>query len=469
MSLAELITERKKLHTNKIVALKKSSPSQKEYTLSFPHQRLWYITQTFKNPIIFNNLITLSLQGALVIEKLEKAFRKLIERHEIFRTCLVIDRDKAYGKVANNVDFELERVDFSCEDSAVQQKKVEEWAQNIVSIPFDLSQPSFIKAHIIKLNHQHHVLVMSIHQFLIDGSSMDIFYGELSKFYNDDDYVMEPLLIQYKDYAVWQDNDLTEESLREQIDFWTHTLKGAPEQLKLRVDKVRPKEFSYNGRVYTTFLSPNTADSVTRFCKEQDVTLFMVLLSAYAILLFTHGLDDDIVVGSPIANRNHPELEGLIGFFVNLIPYRIKLNPSLTFVELALNVKNTALAAYSHQDLPFIHLPDYLHIKRSQSYHPVFQAVLAMQPYGVDNFKLDGINVQDLDYEEPIAKFDITLNASVKKQGIEIKFEYASDLFFQATIEKMASEYENILRQTTLNPGKPLNEIINPFRLKAAV
>lgn len=461
LSLAQRIGENKNLLRNQAITIKRCSDIHSEYPLSFPHKRIWYIEQTFKNPIIFNNLITLSIKGFLSVEKLEQALNQLVKRHEILRTSLSIHGTEPYEQLFDNFDFKLEKLDYTDENEDLWQEKIKEFSESVISIPFDLTRLPLIRVYVLKLRDDHHILVMCIHQFLIDGASMSVFYDELSKFYNNSDSDLSPLPVQYRDYAIWQNNELTEKNLEKQIEFWRHELNGAPKQIAFQLDKLRPSEFSYEGRVCTTFLPVEVVREINLFCKTHDVTLFMTLLSVYAVLLFNHSQDKDIVIGSPIANRSYGELEGLIGFFVNIIPYRIALDTNLSFTELVSNVKRFALAAYMNQDLPFIDLCNYLNIERDKSYHPIFQAVFAMQPYGVDSFKLDGLTVEDLDYEEPVAKFDLTLNASEKNGVIELKFEYALGLFLHSTIEGMAEEYEGILKKVILNPKEKIKKIVS--------
>lgn len=459
LALTKLIEKKRNNYVEKtgMADIKKGTITGNRYPLSFPHQRLVYIENTFKNPIIFNNLVTLSLYGELIEKKLQKAFSCLIKRHDIFRTCVVTENSKSCEKIFDTFEFRLEKVDFSFDDDKTQQEKVEALAHQCVSKPFNLRQLPLMRGYLVRLSSSCHVLIMCLHQFLIDGTSMDIFYSELAHFYNNKIPYLEPLQIQYKDYAAWQGRELTESKLSKQIDFWRRELEDAPEQICLRLDKPRSEEFSYRGNIHTVFLFSHIFDKIKIFCKENDVTLFMVLLSAYIILLSRYTKNRDIVVGAPIANRRQPELEGLIGFFVNLVPYRVKLRSKMNFSELVSNIKEIALAAYSNQDVPFMNFPEYLHIERKKAYHPVFQVVFAMQPYGVEKLKLEGITVKDLDYEEPIAKFDITLNASVKREGIELKFEYAEDLFRQKTIETMAQEFSLILEEGFFNPKKYLS------------
>lgn len=452
-SLIRVIDE-KKIEKNQEAEIIENVSGNKS-PLSLPHQRIFYIENTFHNPIIFNNLVTLSLKGLLSEKKLENAFRKLIERHEIFRTCIVTEKAQMFEKVFDKLDFSLEKIDFSQDNSAAQKQKVEEFARQVVEKPFNLMSLPLIRGFLIKLEEDSHVLVMCLHQFLIDGASMDIFYKELAAFYNGDGESLEELKIQYKDYAFWQSQVITKKNMQKQINFWKKELKNPPEQIHL-VDNLRGEEFSYRGDVYTLNLGKKLSIASNQFCQKNDVTLFMLLMSVYAVLLTRYTRDRDIIIGSPIANRNNAALEPLIGFFVNLVPYRIRLKNTITFLELILSIKKIALDVYSNQDVPFVHLPEYLNIRKRKDYHPIFQVVFAMQPYGVDKFCLNGVKIKDLDYEEPIAKFDMALNASIKNGHVELKFEYAIDLFVRESVEKMAKEFQSILEENLFEPEKIL-------------
>jgi len=443
----------------------KSNHEVTEYLPSYPHKRIIYITKHFQNPIIFNNLVTLLLKGPLSVDSLESAFQKLIDRHEIFRTYLDMEHEEPHEKVVRNLSFKIERVNFSNLLHSEQQSKVFAFSQSIISIPFKLDKLPLIRAYILKLADDEHVLVMSIHQFLIDGSSMDIFYDELSIFYhnilsgahNDE---VSPLTIEYKDYAIWQNAQLTDKNLVKEIEFWKNNLKDAPEKNNFPTDKSRPECFSYNGNVHTSFLSTKNLIKVNRFYKANNATLFMVLLAVYAVILQDRSKDRVLIIGAPTANRRFSDLEPLIGFFINLIPYKIEIEPEISFYQLMDHVKRISLEAYEHEDLPFIKLPDYLGIERRSAFHPVFQVAFAMQPYGVEKLILDNIVVKDLDYEEPIAKFDLTLNVSLKKEGLELKFEYATDLFHHSTIDEISNSYRHILMQAIENPNLSINQLV---------
>jgi len=454
-SLLRVIDEKKTKKHRKIKGIMKNATGNKS-PLSLPHQRIFYIENTFHNPIIFNNLITLSLKGLLSEKKLENAFRELIERHEIFRTCIVREKDKIFEKIFDNLDFTLEKIDFSQDNTAAQKQKVEEFARQVVEKPFNLMSLPLIRGFLIKLGEGSYVLVMCLHQFLIDGASMHTFYKELSAFYNGDGESLEELKIQYKDYAFWQSQMITKKNIQDQINFWKMELKNAPEQIHLKTDFSRGEEFSYRGDVYTLNLGEELSVTSNKFCQKNDVTLFMLLMSIYSILLTRYTKNRDIVIGAPIANRRSADLDPLIGFFVNLVPYRVQFLKEITFLELILNIKKIALDAYDNQDIPFVHLPEYLNIKKRKDYHPIFQVVFAMQPYAVDKFCLDEVQVKDLDYEEPIAKFDMALNASLKNGNIELKFEYATDLFVKKSVEKMAEEFKSILEECLSKPEKKL-------------
>lgn len=458
-SLAKAINANSLQHRSNILPPKKAKNCLEYYPPSFPHQRILYIEQKFSNRIIFNNMITLEIDGPLNFKKLEQAFQKLINRHDIFKTHILSKDSKTYENVSDNWKFNLNLIDFTSYLGQDLQSKIIEFAEKEENIPFDLTKLPLIRASLLQLDNLKHVLVIIIHQFLIDGWSMDIFYSELAWFYNEEqtENNLPTLPIQYKDYAIWQNSELNNKSLAEQILFWKKELKEAPKIINLQTDKVRPTVFSYNGRVYTKFISLSDLAQIHLYCKTQDTTLFMVLLSAYSVMLCLLSKENDVVIGSPIANRRYIELENLIGFFVNLVPLRIKLDLNSSFTELVNNVKNVTLAAYNNQDLPFLSLMEHIKATQDKSYHPIFQVVFAMQPYGVSSFKLPDLIIKDLDLEEPVAKFDITLNVSEKEQGLELKFEYAQDLYDPQTIIQMAKYYEEILKRVISSSDVAIN------------
>ncbi|MCP5099789.1 MAG: non-ribosomal peptide synthetase, partial [Chloroflexi bacterium] len=269
---------------------------------------------------------------------------------------------------------------------------------------------------------------------------------------------LAPLTIQYSDYAVWQRDWLQGEVLQQQVDYWTKKLTGRPELLELPTDTPRPPQQSYQGAHYAHHLSATLSQSVTQLSQQQGVTVFMTLLAGFTILLSRYSRQNDICVGSPIANRTHSQTEDLIGFFVNTLVlrshvYSEEAGKAQSFIDLLLQTRQTCLEAYAHQDIPFEMLVEQLQPTRSLSHSPLFQVMLVLQNTEAAPLELPGLDITPLNSEYPIAKFDLTLNVAEQDGQFECIWEYATDLFDADTIERMAGHFDVLLTALVENPG----------------
>jgi non-ribosomal peptide synthetase component F len=247
--------------------------------------------------------------------------------------------------------------------------------------------------------------------------------------------------------------------LQQQVDYWREQLAGVPELLELPTDKPRPPQQSYQGAHYKQFLSPALSEAVKRLSREQGVSLFMTLLSTFEILLSRYARQTDLCVGSPIANRTHRQTENLMGFFVNTLVLRAELQPAVTVIELLRANRQTCLEAYAHQDIPFEMLVEQLQPTRSLSHSPLFQVMLVLQNNDTTDLTLPGLEITALETDYPIAKFDLTLSVEVRDEQLYCFWEYATDLFFASTIERMAGHFEVLLTAIVDNPEQAISQL----------
>ncbi|MCP4941768.1 MAG: non-ribosomal peptide synthetase, partial [Planctomycetaceae bacterium] len=270
---------------------------------------------------------------------------------------------------------------------------------------------------------------------------------------------MPPLAIQYSDYAAWQRDWLQGEVLQQQVDYWTEKLTGCPELLELPTDRPRPPQQRYQGAHYAHNVSATLSQSVTSLSQQQGVTVFMTLLAGFTILLSRYSRQHDICVGSPIANRTHSHTEDLIGFFVNTLVLRSQLTPQQRVSDVLRDTRHTCLDAYAHQDIPFEMLVEQLQPSRSLSHHPLFQVMLVLQNTEAAPLELPGLVITPLHSESPISKFDLTLNVVERNGQLECVWEYATDLFEAATIERMAGHFDVLLTALVENPEQPISQM----------
>ncbi|MBY0273555.1 MAG: amino acid adenylation domain-containing protein, partial [Alphaproteobacteria bacterium] len=434
----------------------------KDIPLSFAQQRLWFIDQLLPNSNLYNVPIALRLRGKLNIEALEKAFSSLVERHEILRTHFTASDDgQAYQVIEEAHEIRLIKEDFSHIHDVEQERCLKEEAEKEASQPFDLSQGPLLRVRVLHLGKEDYALLITLHHIVIDAWSLGIFFRELGGYY--ESYTdgkalsIERLPIQYKDFAVWQRNWLQGEELEKQLHYWQNRLEGAPDQIKLPTDRPRPKEMSYRGGLYRGKIEGSVVKRLRALAQEKNCSLFMVLLAAFQVLLHRYSGQDDIVVGSPVANRHYKEIEGLIGFFVNTLAYRSFYTENQNFEDYLLQTRNSTLSAYEHQDVPFEQLVDYLKIEREPNRNPIFQVLFGFQQ--AQSMKLNNLNINSVNLGHYISKFDLSVTAVEDKEDVVwFECEYSEDLFNEKTIAQLSTHYERCLDILSENTKLQLRE-----------
>ena len=334
--------------------------------------------------------------------------------------------------------FNLERIDLSTLSLSARKKASDELVGKEALKPFDLEKGPLIRGQLLTMGDTESILLLSMHHIVSDGWSFDILLKELKSAYEaykkGKEPALSPLSIQYADFALWQRNWLQGEVLENQLAYWKKELEGVPEVIALPTDHARPQELSYRGGVHVHHIPKEQLAKIKALSESQGSTLFMTLLAAFQILLYRYTSQEDIVVGSPIANRHYKEIEGLIGFFVNTLALRAQIKGDLTFRDILTQTRETTLNAYAHQDVPFEQLVDHLEIPRELNRNPVFQVVFVLQNTGNTSFELEGIEARFIGGNAEVAKFDLSLFAHEGSDGLILSFEYAKDLFEQETI-----------------------------------
>ena len=440
-----------------------------ELPLSFAQQRLWFLDQLQPNSALYNIPMVLRLQGNLNQGALERSLLEICDRHEVLRTNFVTingqpiqviqtsNQQSAVSRIFSDV-VELQHLSVNEQAERTQQLR-----QTQATQPFDLAQESLIRATLVVLSETEHLLLVCMHHIISDGWSIEVFIHELTTLYNayaqNQPANLAPLPIQYADFAIWQRQWLQGDVLQNQLNYWQNQLADAPALLSLPTDHPRPAVQSFVGAYQEFSLSPALSQALTELSRKQGVTLFMTLLAAFDALLYRYTGSSDILVGTPIANRNRGEIEGLIGFFVNTLVLRTDLADNPSFSQLLTRVREVAMDAYAHQDLPFEMLVEALQPERDLSHTPLFQVAFVLQNTPKSEIKMTGLKVTDLPLENTTAKFDLTLAMVHTDNALNGVWEYNTDLFDSGTIERLAGHFVNLLAGIVANPQAQISQL----------
>jgi amino acid adenylation domain-containing protein len=428
-------------------------PRSDEVPLSFAQQRLWFLDRLEPDGFTYNVPVFLRLEGALRVDLLERSLHEIVRRHEVLRTRFV----EADGKVAQVVAPMPMLVHPIAVDNAQGASHVaDEWTRREARRPFVLAEGPLLRARLLRLAPDEHVLSLAMHHIICDDWSIGLLTRELERIYTALLRGLEPALppvrVQYADYAIWQRTLLSSETLAGQLAYWTEHLAGAPELLALPTDRPRPAVQTTRGAMVETSLAPEIVTAARALSRQAGVTLFMTLLAAYYVLLQRYTGQSDLVVGSPIAGRSQGELEDVLGFFVNSLALRVRLEDDASFRALLSRVRDTCLRAYAHQDVPFERVVEAMRPTRDPSYTPLFQVMFVLQNAPVSNLELPGLAVEPLYVHPGMAKFDLTLFVYETDDGLETKWEYNADLFDRATVQGMAGHYARLVDELVRHP-----------------
>ncbi|MAT97567.1 MAG: non-ribosomal peptide synthetase [Anaerolineaceae bacterium] len=426
--------------------------------LSFSQQRLWVLDQIEPNLTAYHIPAVIRLEGTLDTETLQAAFNELIARHDSLRTTFAVNPDGDPIQVVHD-DVPLE-----IPVTAVSEADVPETLKEIVKRPFDLTIPPLLRIELLQVQPDNHLLAIVIHHIIADGWSMNILVQELATLYHalraEQPNPLPALPVQYPDFAAWQRSWLQGEVLAEQLAYWQQRLAGAPATLDLPTDFPRPAMQSYRGAIYRHDLPHDLSQHVIHFSRQANATPFMTLLATYQLLLARYSGQNDIVVGSPIANRNRTEVENLIGFFVNMLVLRAQIGAEDNFHDLLAQVRQHALDGYAHQDVPFEKLVDALSIPRDTSYSPVFQVAFILQNTPRNEIDLGEVKMSVVPAEGTTAKYDLTLTVlDTKDGGYRLLWEYCTDLFAEETIERLATHFVYLLENVLTRPHQIVSEL----------
>ncbi|WP_326680818.1 non-ribosomal peptide synthetase/type I polyketide synthase [Streptomyces sp. NBC_01237] len=432
--------------------------------LSFAQQRLWFLEQLGLDGLDLSIPGMLRVRGRLDVEALGAAFSGLVARHEVLRTRFVIG---AGGEPVQVVDepgpVRIRLIDLSgVQDSEAREVQVRETVDAEALKPFDLAKDALLRVCLVRVSDEDHVLVLAMHHIVSDGWSIGVLTRELSELYaaavHHRDAKLPELPLQYADFAIWQRQWLQGDVLERQLGYWRDQL-AALEPLELPTDHPRPAERTGKGATVEFDLPSDLTAGLRAVAADTGTSLYMVLLTAFNILLGTYARRDDIAIGTPIAGRNRAEIEGLIGFFVNTLVIRADLRANPTFKDLLAQIKDTTLAAYDHQDLPFERLVEELAPERDLSRTPLFQVMFILQNASDETWQFTDLDIDTYPNASRVAQFDLTLSIQETSEGLKGLLLYSTDLFDAPTMKRLAGHFENLLTSVVADPTASLNDL----------
>jgi acyl carrier protein len=429
--------------------------------LSFAQQRLWLINQLDEGGAAYNAFTGLRLKGELRKGALDAALSRVVARHEVLRTSFPVVNHNPVQLIHPAQPFHLSLADLSLLDAESRSREVLRLANEEARRPFDLTNGPLLRGLLIKEQAQEHAVLFTLHHIVSDGWSVGVVVRELSRAYDaqvrGEEIETEELEIQYADYAVWQREWLAGEELERQVSYWKEQLAGAPAFLDLPLDKPRSSLTEYKGAGKAFMVPPHVLMALKELSRKEQVTLFMTLLAAFDILLMRYTGQDDIVVGSNIANRNRKEIEGLIGFFVNNLVLRTDLSGDPTFSELLHRVREVCLGAYTHQDLPFELVVEAVQPERDSRSTPLFQVMFVIQNAPSEALQLPGLTVAPLPIKGGTARFDLMMNLRETPHGLHGTLEFSTDIFYPETIENMVEQFSTLLADIATDPDREIS------------
>jgi amino acid adenylation domain-containing protein len=426
------------------------------FPLSFAQRQLWFLDQLHAGSPLYNLAAAVRLVGTLQPDAFRLSLNEIVQRHETLRTTFITVAGQPVQMIAPELDLSPAYEDLTEHAPNERQQIVEQLAAAEARRPFNLATGPLLRTTLIRLSATEHVLLLTMHHIIADGWSIGIFVRELAVLYGAYsaglDSPLAPLPLQYADYAAWQHEWLQDDVLQAEVDYWRQQLAGAPTLLDLPTDRPRPAVASMQGRRLSFALSQDLAAQIKTLSRREGVTLYTTLLAAFQVLLQRYTGQNQLVIGSPVANRDLGETADLIGFFVNTLVLHTSLADNPSFHELLRRTSRTVKDAQSHQSLPFEVLVRELQPGRDLSHNPLVQVLFAYQAPQTAALHLPGLTLDLIEGDSGTAKFDLTLNLEERPDGFHGWFEYSTDLFDEATIARMAGHFTTLLHGIVSNP-----------------
>ncbi len=434
-----------------------------EYSMTSAQKRIWFLQNIDPKNSLYNIPAAIYLKGRLNIKALEESFALIQTRHQILRSHIITVNSEPKQLVDPQIILKIPVIDLEKELQKTSSVKIKEIIKEEFQKPFNLSFDKLLRTLLLKINADEHILLVSMHHIISDGWSIKILGEELSRFYkefSEGTVISEnDLLLQYFDYAEWQNNLITNKKLKLQEEYWIEKLKNMPAVLELPFDKPRHSAKGYEGKHFRFFIPKSLTNKIKILSRKKSVSIFMILLSAFEILLSKYSGQNDFGIGIPVANRNRKELEELIGLFVNTIVIRSDIKDSVTFENLLQKVSITSAEAFNNASYPFDVLIDKIQPERNINVNPLFQVMFDYQESPLNSIKIAGLEAELLDVERETSKMDLSLSVSEENWRLRVDVEYKTELYTQDSIKKLSVHFKNILDKCIKNPSIKINQI----------
>jgi amino acid adenylation domain-containing protein len=436
---------------------------QNTHPASFAQQRLWFLDQLEPNSPTYVMPGGVRMLGALDVGALARTLNEIVRRHAVLRASFETVDGKPAQRLRSTLELALPLEDLSHLPETEREAEVERRFLLEADRPFDLADGPLLRATLLKVSDTEHILLLTLHHIVADGWSVGVLLEEVAAIYPafvaGQASPLDDLPIQYADFAAWQQAELEGGALNEQLAYWRRQLGGASTTLDLPTDRARPSVQSYRGASVPFNIPADVAAELRSLARQEQATLFMVLVGGLSAVLSAYSRQHDILIGTPIANRVRPETEGLIGLFANTLVLRTDVSGDPSFRELVRRLRDVTLQAYAHQDLPFERLVDELQVERSLSHNPLFQVMLAVQHGAFTRCELPGLTLESLNSHTQTSKFDLTLEVEETPDALAGQLEYSTDLFDRQTVERLLSHLRNLLAGAAADAERRISQL----------
>jgi amino acid adenylation domain-containing protein len=461
--LLSFLSNRDRLPSSAPMITRRRRDGNERITLSFGQERLWFLYQMDPSSPFYNLNTAARLTGVLNIDALERSLNEIIRRHDILRTRYRAMDGQPFGIVDSDLNLTVEVVDLLRESELDREPEALKISAKYFQQPFDLGQGPLIRAAVLKLGGRSHLLLLSMHHINFDGWSIGIFFSEFAILYESyaarKSCALSELPLQYSDFAFWQRQWLHGEALKSHLAFWKDYLSGANPSLDLHTDRPRPPVQSFRGARQGFSISSSVAGSIKSLAKQERATLFAALLSAFQTLLYRYTNQEDITVGTPVANRNKVEIENLIGFFVNTVAMRVDLAGKPAFRDLLSRVRETILEVQTHQEIPLERVVEEVQPKRELNRAPLFQVMFVLQNAPLQQLKLGDLTLVPMEIDNGTAKFDLTLYMRETGHELTGSLAYNTDLFESTTVARMIACFQVLLESVATDPDRHISRL----------
>ncbi|GAA0710926.1 hypothetical protein GCM10009430_00040 [Aquimarina litoralis] len=468
--LGLLVPSLKKNTIQKII-----TPDQEFYPLSYSQDRLWFLNQLDNSNTSYNVSRAIKLKGEVDVYVLEKTFTKLIEKHEILRTIFVNIEGEPYQKILSPYDFIIPVTNYKGLTNKEIDKEIQKSLEKVGKVSFEIEKGPLFRVELLKFSPKESVLIFCEHHLILDGWTQGILFRDFVDIYNElkknPDYNIKKPELSFKDYAYWEKSNLNDEVLNNRLDYWEEKLQGVSSELPILLDRPRPKKATQKGQVIEHIFTLEFSEKLRQFSESQSVSLFITMITAFKIVLSKYSNQNDICVGTAVANRHYKEFEEVLGMIVNTIALRTIFDDKQDLVSILNQVKDTCLDAYAYENTPFGKVVERLKPKRSLNLQPLFQHMFSFVNVPVKNMSLLDAEIEIIKGHNEFSKFDISVVVNtVYEQAdfvttnnidrrISIEWDYNSDIFDHTTMQRMLSMYLNVLSELVTNPTKSLKSL----------